>query len=43
MLLCDVLGRIVARPGEIPVGVTTALFGGAMLALMARRLTVVAL
>jgi iron complex transport system permease protein len=41
VLLCDVLGRVLARPGELPVGVTTALFGGAMLALMARRLKVV--
>ncbi len=43
VLLCDVLGRVLARPGELPVGVTTALFGGVMLALMARRLKVVAL
>jgi iron complex transport system permease protein len=43
VLLCDVVGRIIARPGEIPVGVTTALLGGAALALMARRLKVVSL
>lgn len=43
ILLCDVFGRLVARPGEVPVGVTTALLGGAMLAFMARRLTVVTL
>lgn len=43
ILLCDVFGRLVARPGEVPVGVTTALLGGAVLALMARRLTVVTL
>ncbi len=43
VLMCDVFGRLVARPGEVPVGVTTALFGGALLALMARRLTVVTL
>lgn len=43
VLLCDVLGRVVARPGELPVGVTTAMFGGIMLALMARRLKVVSL
>jgi iron complex transport system permease protein len=41
VLVCDVIGRIVARPGEIPVGVTTALLGGAALALMVRRLKVV--
>jgi len=43
ILLCDVAGRLVARPGEVAVGVTTALLGGAVLALMARRLTVVTL
>lgn len=43
ILLCDVFGRLVARPGEVPVGVTTALLGGLLLALMARRLTVVTL
>jgi len=43
ILLCDVAGRLVARPGEISVGVTTALLGGALLAFMARRLTVVTL
>ena len=43
ILLCDVFGRLVAGPGEIPVGVTTALLGGIVLALMARRLTVVTL
>ncbi len=43
ILLCDVAGRLIARPGEVPVGVTTALLGGAVLALMARKLTVVTL
>ena len=43
ILLCDVFGRLIARPGEVPVGVTTALLGGVLLALMARRLTVVTL
>ncbi len=28
LLLADILGRIVARPQELPVGVMTALFGG---------------
>jgi iron complex transport system permease protein len=43
ILLCDVFGRLVARPGEVAVGVTTALLGGALLAFMARRLTAVTL
>lgn len=43
VLLCDVLGRIVARPGELAVGVTTALFGGLALALLVRRLKVAGL
>lgn len=43
ILLCDVFGRLVARPGEVSVGVTTALLGGALLAFMARRLSVVTL
>lgn len=43
VLLCDVAGRIVARPGELPVGVTTALLGGVGLALLASRLKVVSL
>ncbi|MCB2412239.1 iron ABC transporter permease [Demequina sp. TTPB684] len=42
VLLCDVAGRIVARPGEISVGVTTALLGGILLALLARRMRAVA-
>lgn len=43
VLLCDIAGRVLARPGEIPVGVTTALIGGAGLALLASRLKVVSL
>ncbi|WP_291378933.1 iron ABC transporter permease [Demequina sp.] len=42
VLLCDVVGRIVARPGEISVGVTTALLGGVLLAALARRMRAVA-
>lgn len=42
VLLCDVAGRIVARPGEVSVGVTTALLGGILLALLARRMRAVA-
>jgi len=43
VLLCDIAGRVLARPGEIPVGVTTSLLGGAALALLASRLKVVSL
>ncbi|MFZ2512582.1 MAG: iron chelate uptake ABC transporter family permease subunit [Gordonia sp. (in: high G+C Gram-positive bacteria)] len=37
LLACDVLGRLVARPGEVPAGVMLALVGGPMLMLMVRR------
>ncbi len=43
MLLCDVIGRVVARPSEIAVGITTAALGGLLFALLARRMTVVEL
>ncbi len=43
MLAADVAGRLVARPGEISVGIATALGGGVLLAILARRLRVVAL
>lgn len=43
VLVCDVLGRIVAPPGEIGVGITTALIGGVLFALMSRRMKVVEL
>ena len=37
LLACDVVGRVVARPGEIPAGVMVALIGGPVLMLMVRR------
>lgn len=37
LLACDVLGRVVARPGEISAGVMLALVGGPALMLMVRR------
>ena len=43
MLVADVAGRLVARPGEVSVGIATALGGGVLLAVLARRLRVVAL
>lgn len=33
----DILGRIAARPGEIPVGIVTALIGAPFLIVLARR------
>jgi iron complex transport system permease protein len=43
VLVCDVVGRVVAPPGEIGVGITTAFFGGIIFALMSRRMKVVEL
>lgn len=43
VLLCDVIGRVIAPPSEIPVGVTTAFIGGILFAVMARRMKVVEL
>ncbi len=37
LLACDVLGRVVARPGEIQVGITTALIGGIGFVILVRR------
>jgi iron complex transport system permease protein len=38
LLLCaDVMGRLIAPPGEIPAGVVTALIGAPLLAVLARR------
>ncbi|MFW7414466.1 FecCD family ABC transporter permease [Demequina sp. SO4-18] len=43
VLICDVVGRLVAPPSEIGVGIMTALIGGLIFALMARRMKVVEL
>ncbi|WP_296665102.1 iron ABC transporter permease [Demequina sp.] len=43
VLVCDVIGRVIAPPSEIPVGVTTAFIGGILFAVMARRMKVVEL
>ena len=43
VLLCDVVGRLIARPSEIGVGITTAFVGGLIFSLMARRMKVVEL
>lgn len=43
VLVCDVVGRVIAPPSEIGVGITTAFIGGLIFALMARRMKVVEL
>lgn len=43
VLVCDVIGRVVAPPSEIGVGITTAFIGGLIFAIMARRMKVVEL
>lgn len=43
VLVCDVVGRLIAPPSEIGVGITTAMIGGIIFALMARRMKVVEL
>ena len=43
VLVCDVIGRLIAPPSEIGVGITTAFIGGLIFALMARRMKVVEL
>ena len=43
LLLADVLGRLVARPGEVPVGVLTAVVGAPVLIALVRRQRALAL
>lgn len=43
LLVADVLGRVVARPGEIPVGIVTAVVGAPVLIALVRRQRVSAL
>ncbi|WP_430867576.1 FecCD family ABC transporter permease [Demequina aurantiaca] len=43
LLACDVIGRVIAQPSEIPVGITTAAIGGLVFALLSRRMKVVEL
>ncbi|MFC5180835.1 FecCD family ABC transporter permease [Actinomadura harenae] len=43
MLTADVLGRVVARPGEVPVGVLTVVLGGPFFLHFVRRRKAVAL
>lgn len=37
LLFCDTIGRIVARPGEIQVGIVTAAIGGPVFVILVRR------
>ena len=37
VLVADVLGRVVLRPGELPVGIVTAFIGAPVLVALARR------
>ncbi|MFJ6197781.1 FecCD family ABC transporter permease [Micromonospora sp. NPDC092111] len=41
LLGADVVGRLVAPPGEVPAGIVTALIGAPLLAYLVRRATVV--
>lgn len=40
VVACDVLGRVVARPAEVAVGITTAALGGLAFAVLARHVRV---
>ena len=37
LLVCDTIGRVVARPAEVQVGITTAAIGGAVFVAVVRR------
>ncbi|SNY62322.1 FecCD family ABC transporter permease [Paractinoplanes atraurantiacus] len=37
LLLADVIGRVVARPGEVQVGIVTAIIGAPVFVILARR------
>jgi iron complex transport system permease protein len=37
LLTCDVIGRVIARPGEVQVGITTAAIGGPVFVWLVRR------
>ncbi len=43
LLVCDTLGRVIARPGEVQVGIMTAAIGGPAFVYLVRRLRVVQL
>jgi iron complex transport system permease protein len=37
LLACDIVSRVVIRPGELPVGITTAFIGGIAFVILVRR------
>jgi iron complex transport system permease protein len=37
LLLCDTIGRVIARPGEVQVGIVTAAIGGPLFVVLVRR------
>ncbi|MGW4467434.1 FecCD family ABC transporter permease [Micromonospora sp. NPDC004704] len=41
LLAADIIGRLIAPPGEVPAGIVTALIGAPLLALLVRRARVV--
>ncbi|GAB3976092.1 iron chelate uptake ABC transporter family permease subunit [Plantactinospora veratri] len=41
LLSADVIGRLVAPPGEVPAGIVTALLGAPLLVVLIRRARVV--
>jgi len=43
LLYCDTLGRVIARPGEVQVGIMTAAIGGPVFVLLVRRVRMAAL
>lgn len=43
LLVCDTIGRVVARPGEVQVGIMTAAIGGPAFVLLVRRARMVTL
>lgn len=43
LLFCDTLGRVVARPGEVQVGIVTAAIGGPFFILLVRRVRMASL
>jgi len=43
LLACDTLGRVIARPGEVQVGIMTAAIGGPVFVFLVRRMRMVKL
>ena len=43
LLVCDTLGRVIARPGEVQVGIMTAAIGGPVFVALVRRTRVLSL